>query len=313
MGLIEAGASGILDIAGQMIGNNTNMENQMILNQQAQDIQQQNWDYTNYENQRKHMENAGLNVGLMYGMSGGGGSTMGSGSGSQAPQIDLGRTGSNTMAMMLQSEAIQSQVKANEAAANKSQAEADEINKWKKDNVIADTGVKLSTAEGIKLDNAYKSGNMKTALETSKQMLEKTKAENFKLIQEGKKSEIEAKYEEKNQTMELISKGIENLLNKQKTEESKQHVKQVYDMIEIERKNASTNSRNASTNSREADAKTQEALTNSLRQLKESLPGSANEENRNFIDSMVKLLGMGTIGLGQASKPTYIMSNRGHR
>ena len=36
------------------------------------ELQRQNWDYTNAENQRKHYENAGLNVGLMYGSSGGG-------------------------------------------------------------------------------------------------------------------------------------------------------------------------------------------------------------------------------------------------
>ena len=28
------------------------------------ELQRQNWDYTNAENQRKHYENAGLNVGL---------------------------------------------------------------------------------------------------------------------------------------------------------------------------------------------------------------------------------------------------------
>lgn len=38
------------------------------------------WDYTNYENQVKHMENAGINVGLMYGGTGSGGTTAGAGS-----------------------------------------------------------------------------------------------------------------------------------------------------------------------------------------------------------------------------------------
>ena len=33
------------------------------------------WNKTNVEAQRKHIENAGLNVGLMYGMGGGGGAT----------------------------------------------------------------------------------------------------------------------------------------------------------------------------------------------------------------------------------------------
>ena len=33
------------------------------------------WNYTNYENQKKHLEAAGLNPALLYGMSGGGGAT----------------------------------------------------------------------------------------------------------------------------------------------------------------------------------------------------------------------------------------------
>ena len=38
-------------------------------------MQKEMWDYTNYENQVEYMKNAGLNVGLMYGGSGGGGAT----------------------------------------------------------------------------------------------------------------------------------------------------------------------------------------------------------------------------------------------
>ena len=45
-------------------------------------LQRKMWDYTNYSNQRKHMEEAGLNPAMMYGMSGGGGSTVGNASGS---------------------------------------------------------------------------------------------------------------------------------------------------------------------------------------------------------------------------------------
>jgi len=152
-GLTDIGiplAGGIMDIAGQMIGMDTNMENQMILNQQAQDIQQQNWDYTNYENQRKHMENAGLNVGLMYGMSGGGGSTMGSGSGSQAPQIDLGKIGSNTMGIILQNKALESQVALNEANANKANADAKAIeNKTPTTGNMGDMLLENMRQEGI--------------------------------------------------------------------------------------------------------------------------------------------------------------------
>jgi hypothetical protein len=59
-------------------------ENQMELNMQGQQIQQDMWDYTNYGNQIKHMEKAGLNPALMYGMSGGGGTTAGSQGGGSA-------------------------------------------------------------------------------------------------------------------------------------------------------------------------------------------------------------------------------------
>ena len=37
--------------------------------------QREMWDYTNYSNQRKQIEKAGLNPAMMYGMSGGGGSS----------------------------------------------------------------------------------------------------------------------------------------------------------------------------------------------------------------------------------------------
>ena len=53
------------------------MEIQNRYNEQmAKNNQQRNkdlWDYTNYENQKQHIKNAGLNPALMYGMGGGGG------------------------------------------------------------------------------------------------------------------------------------------------------------------------------------------------------------------------------------------------
>ena len=40
-------------------------KHQMNLNEQGHKYQKEMWDYTNTENQVKHMENAGLNIGLM--------------------------------------------------------------------------------------------------------------------------------------------------------------------------------------------------------------------------------------------------------
>jgi hypothetical protein len=98
--------------------------NQQALNLQGQQIAQQNWDYTNYENQVRHMEAAGLNVGLMYGMGGGGGSTMGSGSGGSASS---GNAPQNTMPQimgLMQDAALKAaQTELTEAQANKIKSE----------------------------------------------------------------------------------------------------------------------------------------------------------------------------------------------
>ena len=91
--------------------------------QQAAEAQQQRnlemWNATNFEAQRKHMENAGLSVGLMYGQ---GGAQAASTAGGNATQPS-GPT-SNPMAIMLQSKAIESQINLNNAQAAKAAAEA---------------------------------------------------------------------------------------------------------------------------------------------------------------------------------------------
>lgn len=124
-------------------------KNQMALNQQGADLAKQNWDYTNAENQIKHYENAGLNVGLMYGGSGAGG-TLSSGSGG-------GATGGNTpipesIGGQLGMMGIQTQQMINQT----------ELIKAQKENIEADTKLKLEDAgkkgaetEGIALANAF--------------------------------------------------------------------------------------------------------------------------------------------------------------
>ena len=74
-GLNAAMSSGAAD---EQWGNQLKlMEIQNRYNEQmAKNNQQRNkdlWDYTNYENQKQHMKNAGLNPALIYGMGGGGG------------------------------------------------------------------------------------------------------------------------------------------------------------------------------------------------------------------------------------------------
>jgi hypothetical protein len=71
----------------QRTRDNMRLQNQLQqqLNQQGHNLQFDMWNKTNYKAQMEHMKKAGLNPALMYGMSGGGGSTTGSqGGGSQA-------------------------------------------------------------------------------------------------------------------------------------------------------------------------------------------------------------------------------------
>ena len=65
------------------------IQGQQAMGEFNQGLAKQMWDYTNYENQMKHIEAAGLNPALMYGMGGGGGVTAntptGNVTGAQAP------------------------------------------------------------------------------------------------------------------------------------------------------------------------------------------------------------------------------------
>ena len=92
----------------------------------AQDRNQAMWDYTNYENQRKHMENAGLSVGLMYGNGGAQASSTAGGTATQpsGPTTNPMAIGLQSKQIELQNRAIGSQIALNIANAAKAAAEA---------------------------------------------------------------------------------------------------------------------------------------------------------------------------------------------
>lgn len=87
------------------------------------------WDYTNYENQVKHMKNAGLSVGLMYGNGGGMGASTsgGQGSGVSNPGTTAVQQGLQAKMMGVQLGNVQSQTALNTAQAAKNIAEANKI------------------------------------------------------------------------------------------------------------------------------------------------------------------------------------------
>ena len=86
----------------------------------SSELQKQMWDYTNYENQVKHLKKAKLNPALIYGMSGGGGTTAGS-----ASAGGVSNPGTQAVGMGLQAAMLASQIRLNESEANKNDADAD--------------------------------------------------------------------------------------------------------------------------------------------------------------------------------------------
>lgn len=115
--------------------------------QMAKNNQQRNkdlWDYTNYENQKQHMKNAGLNPALIYGIGGGGGvSASGAqGQGVTQPTDRSVEMGLKQQGLGLQLASIASQVELNKSQAEKNKAEADKI-------AGVDTDVQKATMENI--------------------------------------------------------------------------------------------------------------------------------------------------------------------
>lgn len=158
-------AGGLLGIGAGQQAAQQQFHNQQMLNIQAHELSKKMWDYTNYENQRKHMEKAGLNVGLMYGQGGGGGSTTAStgsgGSAGMAPQYALG-LGLDPISMA-NIELIKAQTEKTKAEATKIEGVDTDLAKTQISNLNANTGnteadtiIKGIQATGLEIDNYIK-------------------------------------------------------------------------------------------------------------------------------------------------------------
>ena len=98
-----------------------------MMQQQGQNNNKEMWDYTNYENQRKHMEAAGLNPALMYGQGGGGGASTSGAQGNATSAVGGNevQSGAASTGMALQMAQLQSQIEVTQAQANKLNADAE--------------------------------------------------------------------------------------------------------------------------------------------------------------------------------------------
>ena len=110
----------LMDIQAQL-----NRQNAKFNTGQAKDM----WNYTNFENQMKHIKAAGLSPGLIYGMGGAGGSSQGAGaaSGVGLPQDQSVGMGLRAQEIGINMASAMSQIKLNESQADKNDAEANKI------------------------------------------------------------------------------------------------------------------------------------------------------------------------------------------
>lgn len=131
-------------------------------NQQAAEKGQQYareyWDYTNAENQKQHLINAGLNPALMYGQSGSGG--MGASGGSRQEGVDQAQ--GNPVGMALQVQQIEQQRRMNDAQIALAEAQARKAEEEAKKIGGVDIQESLARIENLlaEAENARKEGNV---------------------------------------------------------------------------------------------------------------------------------------------------------
>lgn len=143
------------------------------------ELSKEMWDYTNYENQKKHLEAAGLNPALLYGSSGGGGGSA-AGGGSTA---GVGLPTSTGVGMGIQWEQMEAQKELAKAEAAKTNAEA----------------AKLMTTD---------TENVESETEKNKQEIEESKKRIEHLTSQIHKTNEESKIIEFNNYLNELRKGI---------------------------------------------------------------------------------------------------------
>lgn len=192
-------------------------------------LQKELWDYTNYENQVKHLKDAGLSVGLMYGNGGGGGATA-----AANPVAGVSQGHSQAVGMGLQFQQISNQNDLIKAQAIKTMAEAEKISgvdtektKQEIDKLIADTGLSVENANVarsiVELNNSTtglnKANTDKATAEINKVWEEVTNLSIDNTIKEETKDAIiQRAYVETNNA---IYNGIQKICNIELTEKQK--------------------------------------------------------------------------------------------
>lgn len=160
---------------------------------QSQQYAKDYWDYTNAENQVKHLKNAGLNIGLMYGQSGAGGMGASGGAHQASPEQPQG----NPIAMALQVQQIEQQRRMTDAQISLTEAQASKAKEEAKKIGGVDTAEAWKRIEeiGSKIELMIKEGEYKDAL-TQLTKAKETTEETLQRLNEMKEALTSAKVSE---------------------------------------------------------------------------------------------------------------------
>nr|DAN57928.1 MAG TPA: hypothetical protein [Microviridae sp.] len=149
--------------------------------EKSQQYAKEYWDYTNAENQRQHLINAGLNPALMYGQSGAGGMGASGGAHQTSPEQPQG----NPVGMALQVQQIEQQRRMNDAQIALAEAQANKANTEANKIAGVDTQEALKRIEeaASRIELNLKEGEYKEAL-TSLSKAEKEATEALTKLRE---------------------------------------------------------------------------------------------------------------------------------
>ena len=141
--------------------------NQINFEQQNQMFEKQA-EWNSAKNQKKRLQEAGLNPALMYGIGGEGGSSVSSGGGAGAQVQGVNNAGTQAVMMGLQAKSIESQIALNNAQASKINAETEKTEK-ETEKTGAETesvwsGIELLKAKTSSEEAKIKLTNMQTEL-----------------------------------------------------------------------------------------------------------------------------------------------------
>ena len=130
--------------------------------EKGQQLAKEYWDYTNAENQVKHLKNAGLNIGLMYGQSGAGG--MGASGGGRQEGVDQAQ--GSPVGMALQAQQLEQERRRTDAETRLIEAQADKTEAEENKISGVDTKFVIKQIEEIdgKLDLMVKEGKVKDSI-----------------------------------------------------------------------------------------------------------------------------------------------------